>query len=65
MAFENPVSYGSGHNASGVATNANQSSVRIKPDAYYDMMLLKMLRQMEFPLSLITIFPKSTLKNVS
>ena len=25
-----------------------QTGVKIKPDAYYDMMLLKMLRQMEF-----------------
>ena len=62
MAFENPVSYGSGHNASGVATNANQTSVRIKPDAYYDMMLLKMLRQMEFHYSKYAI-QKSLPKN--
>ena len=48
MAFENPVSYGTNHNAVGVSTTANQTGVRIKPDAYYDMMLLKMLRQMEF-----------------
>ena len=51
MAYDNAkaVKYGSSHNAtSGVATNANQSGVRIKPDAYYDMLLLKMLRQMEF-----------------
>jgi len=48
MAEQNLVAYGTGHNANGVATNANQTDVRIKPDAYYDMMLLKMLRQMEF-----------------
>lgn len=49
MAFENPVKYGTGHNATtGVSTTANQAGVRIKPDAFYDMMLLKMLRQMEF-----------------
>jgi N4-gp56 family major capsid protein len=45
---ENFVAYGTNHNSVGVTTNANQAGVRIKPDAYYDMMLLKMLRQMEF-----------------
>jgi N4-gp56 family major capsid protein len=30
------------------ANRAEQKGVTIKPDAYYDMMLLKMLRQMEF-----------------
>jgi N4-gp56 family major capsid protein len=32
----------------GEGAGINQTSVTIKPDAYYDMMLLKMLRQMEF-----------------
>ena len=60
---ENLVAYGTGHNAStGVATNANQTDVRIKPDAYYDMMLLKMLRQMEFHYSKYAI-QKSLPKN--
>ena len=37
-------------NTDGVSSNTynTQTSVLIKPDAYYDMMLLKMLRQMEF-----------------
>jgi N4-gp56 family major capsid protein len=42
------VQYGSNFDANGVSTVNNQGGVRIKPDAYYDMMLLKMLRQMEF-----------------
>jgi len=33
---------------SGQANYNTQTGVKIKPDAYYDMMLLKMLRQMEF-----------------
>ena len=33
---------------SGQASYNTQTGVKIKPDAYYDMMLLKMLRQMEF-----------------
>jgi len=59
---ENLVAYGTGHNASGVSTTANQTDVRIKPDAYYDMMLLKMLRQMEFHYSKYAI-QKSLPKN--
>jgi N4-gp56 family major capsid protein len=37
-------------NSAGVSSSSynEQSGVLIKPDAYYDMMLLKMLRQMEF-----------------
>jgi len=49
MAQERMVGYGAGTNASGVSqASNNQSGVTVKPDAYYDMMLLKMLRQMEF-----------------
>jgi N4-gp56 family major capsid protein len=60
---ENFVAYGTGHNATlGTAANANQTGVRIKPDAYYDMMLLKMLRQMEFHYSKYAI-QKSLPKN--
>ena len=37
-------------NTAGVSSSDynTQSGVKIKPDAYYDMLLLKMLRQMEF-----------------
>jgi len=37
-------------NSAGVSSSEynTQSGVKIKPDAYYDMLLLKMLRQMEF-----------------
>ena len=49
MAQERMVGYGKGTNSSGVSqADNNQSGVTTKPDAYYDMLLLKMLRQMEF-----------------
>ena len=48
MAQEYVVGYGAGTDSSGALGGNNQTNVRIKPDAYYDMMLLKMLRQMEF-----------------
>ena len=48
MAQEYVVGYGAGTDGSGALGGNNQTNVRIKPDAYYDMMLLKMLRQMEF-----------------
>jgi N4-gp56 family major capsid protein len=41
------VAYANTNGVSNAAYNA-QKDVTIKPDAYYDMMLLKMLRQMEF-----------------
>jgi N4-gp56 family major capsid protein len=50
MAQEYVVGYGTGTDSLGAVSvgGNNQTNVRIKPDAYYDMMLLKMLRQMEF-----------------
>jgi len=46
----------------GEGAGINQTDVTIKPDAYYDMMLLKMLRQMEFHYSKYAI-QKSLPKN--
>ena len=48
MAQEYMVGYGAGTDGNGALGGVNQAGVTIKPDAYYDMMLLKMLRQMEF-----------------
>jgi len=53
MAYNEPgksklVGYAQPGDANNQASYNNQSGVTIKPDAYYDMMLLKMLRQMEF-----------------
>jgi len=53
MAYETPgksklVGYGHEDGASVQSQYNNQAGVTIKPDAYYDMLLLKMLRQMEF-----------------
>jgi N4-gp56 family major capsid protein len=66
MAQEYMVGYQAGANDTGVVStgdnNNNQSGVRVKPDAYYDMMLLKMLRQMEFHYSKYAI-QKSLPKN--
>ena len=39
---------GAGINQTGVNNNPTAGGLIVKPDAYYDMMLLKMLRQMEF-----------------
>ena len=46
----------------GEGAGINQTNVTVKPDAYYDMMLLKMLRQMEFHYSKYAI-QKSLPKN--
>jgi N4-gp56 family major capsid protein len=46
----------------GEGSGINQTNVTVKPDAYYDMMLLKMLRQMEFHYSKYAI-QKSLPKN--
>jgi N4-gp56 family major capsid protein len=62
MAQEYVVGYGAGTDASGALGGNNQTNVKIKPDAYYDMMLLKMLRQMEFHYSKYAI-QKSLPKN--
>ena len=64
MAQEYMVGYGAGTDSSGAASsgNNNQGGVTTKPDAYYDMMLLKMLRQMEFHYSKYAI-QKSLPKN--
>ena len=53
MAYNEPgksklVGYAQPGNVDNQADYNTQTSVTIKPDAYYDMMLLKMLRQMEF-----------------
>jgi N4-gp56 family major capsid protein len=43
------VGYGEGSGINqGTVGNATSGNLVVKPDAYYDMMLLKMLRQMEF-----------------
>jgi N4-gp56 family major capsid protein len=43
------VGYGEGAGINqGTTGNATSGNLVVKPDAYYDMMLLKMLRQMEF-----------------
>jgi len=48
MAQERMTGYSAGTDASGDVSTNQQTNVKVKPDAYYDMLLLKMLRQMEF-----------------
>ena len=57
------VGYGEGSGINqGTTGNATSGKLVVKPDAYYDMMLLKMLRQMEFHYSKYAI-QKSLPKN--
>ena len=57
------VGYGEGSGINqGTTGNATSGNLVVKPDAYYDMMLLKMLRQMEFHYSKYAI-QKSLPKN--